>query len=76
MSEAVRQALDSRAHSELWARLASETGLARAALVLVGLHVVDDRFLQPEPGLAARDHLVSGLVPLAPSETTAANASE
>ena len=44
--------------------MASETVLARGALAVIGLHVVDDRFLQPEPGRAARDHLVSGLVPL------------
>jgi fermentation-respiration switch protein FrsA (DUF1100 family) len=41
----------------------------RHALVLlgfgaVGLHVADDNFLQPEPGMSAGDHLVSGLVPL------------
>jgi dienelactone hydrolase len=30
----------------------------------VALHVLDDSFLQPEPGTAADDHLVSGLVPL------------
>src|SRR4029078_8925045 len=32
---------------------------------LVGLHLVDDNFLQPQPGTAAGDHLVSGLVALA-----------
>jgi hypothetical protein len=37
----------------------------RIALALIGLRVVDDRFLQPEPGTSATDHLVSGLVPLA-----------
>ena len=36
--------------------------LAMAALV--ALHVVDDSFLQPQPGTSAGDHLVSGLVPL------------
>jgi uncharacterized protein len=30
----------------------------------VALHLLDDSFLQPEPGTAACDHLVSGLVPL------------
>ena len=34
-------------------------------LGVVGLHVVDDNFLQPQPGTSAGDHLVSGLVPLA-----------
>jgi hypothetical protein len=32
---------------------------------VVGLHVVDDNFLQPNPGTSAGDHLVSGLVLLA-----------
>jgi uncharacterized protein len=40
------------------------------ALVVLGvgaiaLHVVDDSFVQPQPGTSAADHLVSGLVPLA-----------
>ena len=34
-------------------------------VVIVAAHVVDDRFLQPELGTFAADHLVSGLVPLA-----------
>jgi fermentation-respiration switch protein FrsA (DUF1100 family) len=43
----------------------TETIVARVAIGLVALHVVDDNFLQPEPGTSAADHLVSGLVPLA-----------
>jgi hypothetical protein len=31
----------------------------------VALHIVDDSFLQPQPGTSAADHLASGLVPLA-----------
>ena len=31
---------------------------------VIGLHVIDDNFLQPEPGMSAGDHLLSGLVPL------------
>jgi uncharacterized protein len=42
-----------------------ETALARLALTAVALHIVDDNFLQPEPGTSPADHLVSGLVPLA-----------
>jgi hypothetical protein len=38
--------------------------VARVAIGLVALHVVDDNFLQPQPGTSATDHLVSGLVPL------------
>jgi hypothetical protein len=36
-----------------------------AALGVVALHLVDDNYLQPEPGTSAGDHLASGLVPLA-----------
>ena len=45
--------------------LRSEVGFARIAIGLVALHVVDDRFLQPNPGTSAGDHLVGGLVPTA-----------
>ena len=47
------------------AALRTEVGLARLALAVVSLHVVDDNFLQPNAGTSAADHLVSGLVPLA-----------
>lgn len=47
------------------ARALTEAGVARVAIGLVALHVVDDNWLQPEPGTSAGDHLVSGLVPLA-----------
>jgi dienelactone hydrolase len=47
------------------AALRTEAGLARLALSVVALHVVDDNFLQPNAGTSAGDHLVSGLVPLA-----------
>ena len=40
----------------------SESGLARLALGIAALHVVDDNFLQPQPGTSAADHLVGGLV--------------
>jgi hypothetical protein len=35
-----------------------------AATAAVMLHVADDNFLQPEPGVSPADHLVSGLLPL------------
>jgi hypothetical protein len=40
------------------------------ALVLLGIgviavHIVDDSFVQPQPGTSAADHLAGGLVPLA-----------
>src|SRR6185436_714092 len=34
------------------------------AASVIGFHVADDSFLQPQPGTAAGDHLLSGLVPL------------
>jgi hypothetical protein len=36
-----------------------------AAVGAIALHVVDDNYLQPEPGTSAAEHLASGLVPLA-----------
>jgi len=42
-----------------------ETPLVSAALALVTLHVLDDNFLQPQPGTSALDHLASGLIPSA-----------
>ena len=34
-------------------------------LALIAVHVIDDSFVQPQPGTSAPDHLVSGLLPLA-----------
>jgi hypothetical protein len=45
--------------------MTSTTKLFRLALAVIGLHIADDNFLQPESGTSAGDHLVSGLVPLA-----------
>lgn len=45
-----------------------ETGSAIAFFVATGilcLHVLDDNFLQPQPGTDAADHLLSGLLPVA-----------
>jgi fermentation-respiration switch protein FrsA (DUF1100 family) len=42
-----------------------ETALAVASLVVIAVHVLDDNFLQPQPGTSAEDHLVSGLLPTA-----------
>lgn len=41
-----------------------ETRIVRASLAVIAIHVADDRFLQPQPGTSALDHLVSGLVPI------------
>lgn len=48
-----------------WGGGSRESTLLRLAIVLIAVHVVDDNFLQPQPGTSAGDHLVSGLVPLA-----------
>jgi dienelactone hydrolase len=53
------------AATRVGAALRAEVGLARVALGIVALHVLDDNFLQPNPGTSAADHLVSGLVPFA-----------
>ena len=45
-----------------WSR---ETVVFLIGLALIALHVVDDNYLQPQPGASPSDHLVSGLVPLA-----------
>jgi dienelactone hydrolase len=39
--------------------------MAAAALLVVAVHVLDDSFLQPQPGTSAGDHLAGGLVPTA-----------
>jgi hypothetical protein len=39
---------------------------------VVGLHVIDDNFLRPEPGTSGGDHLASGLVPILALAATAA----
>ena len=63
-------ASNAAAHSVGRALLTRALAFARTeygvvALALVGLHVVDDNFLQPARGTAAGDHLASGLIPLA-----------
>jgi pimeloyl-ACP methyl ester carboxylesterase len=36
-----------------------------ASVIVIAIHVIDDNFLQPEPGTSAADHLRSGLLTLA-----------
>ena len=55
----------SRPLSRVAAALRTEAGVVVAATAVIGLHVVDDNFLQPNPGTSAGDHLFGGLVPLA-----------
>jgi hypothetical protein len=47
------------------ARLGTESTIALGSLAIVGLHIADDSFLNPEPGTSPLDHLAGGLVPLA-----------
>jgi uncharacterized protein len=65
VSAATSNAVGQRAHNEVWARVATEHALATGAITVVVVHVLDDNFMQPQPGTSAADHLVSGLVPLA-----------
>ena len=64
MSTVAHPSAESRraAATRLAAALLTETGLARIALGIGALHVVDDNFLQPQPGTSAGDHLVGGLI--------------
>jgi uncharacterized protein len=48
-----------------WGGGSRESTLFRIAIGVIALHVVDDNYLQPQPGASAGDHLVSGFVPLA-----------
>src|ERR687895_864196 len=67
MSTVAHPSAESRraAAARVAAALRTETGLARVALALGALHVVDDNFLQPEPGMSAGDHLWGGLFQVA-----------
>jgi hypothetical protein len=42
-----------------------ELALFLVGIAVIALHVIDDNFVQPQPGTSAGDHLVSGLLPLA-----------
>jgi len=64
MSEVVPHPITAGSKSALGTQLATEAGLAQTALALVALHLVDDAFLQPEPGMSAGDH-VAMLIPVA-----------
>ena len=40
-----------------------ESALFLLGIGVVAVHILDDNFVQPQPGTGATDHLVSGLVP-------------
>ena len=62
MTTATQPLTESSRAARLGAALRTEAGLARLALGIAALHVVDDNFLQPQPGTSAADHLAGGLV--------------
>ncbi|HEX5925138.1 MAG TPA: hypothetical protein VFY45_15000 [Baekduia sp.] len=41
-----------------------ETALFVLAATVIAIHVIDDSFLQSQPGTSAGDHVFSGLIPL------------
>jgi hypothetical protein len=45
--------------------LRTERGVVWTALGAIALHIADDNYFQPAPGTGPRDHVASGLVPLA-----------
>ena len=51
--------------ARILASVRTESGLLVLGAGLVALHVLDDNFVQPNPGVSAGDHLAAGLVPLA-----------
>jgi dienelactone hydrolase len=55
----------SRTGARLGAPSSHEVLLARAALALIALAIVDDGFVHPEPGTTAADHLLTAGLPLA-----------
>jgi hypothetical protein len=57
--------IEAAAASRVVSALRSEKTLVRLALGLAAVPILDDNFVHPEPGTAAGDHLLSGLVPLA-----------
>ena len=67
-SPAVGETLETTVHPTIRAtRLSAvtESAIALSSMAIVGLHIADDSFLQPEPGTSALDHLAGGLIPLA-----------
>ena len=51
--------------SRVLAFACTERGFVSLLLGVIGLHIVDDNYLQPARGTSPLDHLASGLIPLA-----------
>jgi uncharacterized protein len=60
-----RAGMAERRSTPLTAVARRESALFLFATGAIAIHVLDDNFLQPRSGTSARDHLISGLVPLA-----------
>jgi hypothetical protein len=58
-------AIEEQPRPSALARIATERHLAAASFAAVVLHVADDNFLQPEPGVSPVDHVGGGLALLA-----------
>src|SRR5918992_1882208 len=61
-----------RVFAGLVAVIRRESALFLLGIGVVAVHILDDNFVQPQPGTGATDHLVSGLVPLAVIASAAA----
>ncbi len=61
---APRAAVPSLATGHLARSARRESTLLRIGVAVLGVHVIDDSFLQPQPGTSAGDHLAGGLVPV------------
>ena len=47
-----------------WSSMTRRHRAFMASVAVIAVHLVDDSFLNPEPGTSAGDHLVSGIVPV------------
>lgn len=67
MSESAARDLPRREHAlaRFVGAVRRESVVFALAVGAIGIHIVDDSFLQPQPGTSAGDHAVSGLVPIA-----------
>ena len=64
MSESAAVAPRPGLHVRLAELVRTEAGIVAVALGAIALHIVDDNYLQPQPGTSPADHLMSGLVPV------------
>ena len=65
MSLAVDHVAERKGLRESVQAASAETLIVLGSVGLIAVHLVDDSFLQAEPGTGVADHLVSGFVPLA-----------